>query len=238
MWGFYLMSNLLLSDKQLCGEATLIRPQLDYCPLCCTGSASLSPFAPILVNYDCPISSLIYIPSEVIRWRGKGEAVVRKEVWTESTGKKKLTLPLPIVPKSGKPCAWPFPLGKGLTIPHKESKLLWKKLRQSFHLCNKQALDSRPGLQQWRWQCHPISASGAPGTCPHLYSSRHLRVKPSFHLPMAAIFKPGFKYTWGSTLKGINVHEWSKEFCFQNLYFQVQISETVSQKFPCPPHSW
>lgn len=74
------MGNLLLSDKQLCGEATLIRPQLDYCPLRCTGSAPLSPFAPILVNYDCPISSLIYILSEVIRWRGKGEAVVRKEV--------------------------------------------------------------------------------------------------------------------------------------------------------------
>lgn len=74
------MSDPLLLDKLHHGEAAIIRPQLDYCPLCCTRSARLSPVA-LLVNCDCPNSSLILIPSEVIRWRGKRFAVVRKEVW-------------------------------------------------------------------------------------------------------------------------------------------------------------
>ena len=38
----------------------------------------------------------------------------------------------------------PFPQGRGLKIPDKRSKLLWKKPQPYFYLRDKQVLESRP----------------------------------------------------------------------------------------------
>lgn len=65
---------------QCCEQDTPISPSLAHCPLCHTESALLSPFPPILVNWDSPDPSPFFIPSKVIRWKREEGAMVRREV--------------------------------------------------------------------------------------------------------------------------------------------------------------
>ena len=64
--------------------------------------------------------------------RGQPGDAEEESVGTKSTGRKELSLALPIFPKPWKKQlhVWPLPLETGLNIPDKTSELLWKKSRQ------------------------------------------------------------------------------------------------------------
>lgn len=119
------------------------------------------------MNCDFPNSSPVYIQSAVIRGRGKTGLGEEGGVGAELTGRKKRSLALPVLPKSGKPCIWPFPLGTGLMVPDKKRELLWKKPRQSFHLGDRQALENR------------LEAVAVTATGPSHVSCRSTRDLPS-----------------------------------------------------------